>query len=330
MANILEALYDGQLEIGENYMIDSAVLDDENRTRVLSQTEVVKALGRSQGGSKRGEANLPRWISAQNVVPYISSDLREAILNPIVYKTTNGNTAHGIEATKLVDICEVWLDLEKSGEIHESQKETARRAYILLKTLAKTSIIALVDEATGYQFAKDRAKDTLQKFLTKALQEEAVKWVKTFQDEFFEMIFIMKGWNWGTTTKKPGVVGHYINDLVYSRISPALVGELRKVNPKVNGSRKKKHHQHLTRDFGHPILKDHLAGVIALGRASGYDWDIFKKMVNKAYPVYGQTIELNFPETFEELSAKKEEDNKELSGFNQLLKQATSYNPKSE
>ncbi len=32
----------------------------------------------------------------------------------------------------------------------------------------------------------------------------------------------------------------------------------------------------LTRDFGHPILKDHLAGLVALGRASGYDWDILK------------------------------------------------------
>jgi len=322
----LKALYDGQLEIGENYIIDSAVLDDENRTRVLSQTEIVRALGRSQGGSKRGSANLPRWISAKNLTPYISSDLRKAILEPIIYKTSSGSIAHGIEATKLVDICEVWLDLEKSGDIHESQKEASRRAYILIKSLAKTSIIALVDEATGYQFAKERAKDTLQQFLNKALQEEAVKWVKTFQDEFFEMIFRMKGWNWGSTTKKPSVVGHYINNLVYSRISPSLVSELRKVNPKVNGGRKKKHHQHLTRDFGHPILKDHLAGIIALGRASGYDWDIFIKMVDKAYPIFGQTIQLNFPETLEELNntSKKEE----LSNFNKKLKKGLDWNPK--
>ncbi len=320
----LKALYDGPLEIGENYIIDSAVLDDDKRTRVLSQTEIVKALGRSQGGSKRGTAKLPRWISAQNLTPYISSDLRKAILNPIVYKTTNGSTAHGIEATKLVDICEVWLDLEKSGNIHESQKEAARRAYILIKSLAKTSIIALVDEATGYQFAKERAKDTLQQFLKRALQEEAVKWVKTFQDEFFEMIFKMKGWTWGSTTKKPGVVGHYINDLVYSRISPSLVEELRAKNPKIDGNRKKKHHQYLTRDFGHPILKEHLAALVALGRASGFDWDIFKKLVDKAYPVYGKTIQLNFPETLEELSTRHD-----LSEFNENLKKGLGFNPKS-
>lgn len=325
MDKTLNALYDGQLEIGENYKIDSAVLDNADRTRVLSQTEVVKALGRSQGGSKRGKAKLPRWISANNLTPYISVDLRKAILEPIIYKTSNGSTAHGIEATKLVDICAVWIDLEKSGDIHESQKETARRAHILLRALAKTSIIALIDEATGYLFAKERAKDTLQRFLKKALQEEAVKWVKTFQDEFFEMIFKMKGWTWGSTTKKPGVVGHYINDLVYSRISPSLVSELRNLNPKIDGNRKKKHHQHLTRDFGHPILKDHLAGIIALGRASGYDWNIFKKMVDKAYPVFGKTIQINFPETFEELN---NESTKELSDFNKKLKQGLEFNPK--
>ncbi|XOV66560.1 MAG: P63C domain-containing protein [Fluviicola sp.] len=324
----LKALYDGSLEIGENYSIDSAVLNNEERTRVLSQKEVVKALGRSQGGSKRGEANLPRWISASNLTPYISSELREAILNPIVYKTTNGNTAHGIEATMLVDICEVWLDLEKSGDIHESQKETARRAYILFKSLAKTSIIALVDEATGYQSAKDRAKDTLQIFLKRALQEEAVKWVKTFQDEFFEMIFMMKGWTWGNTSKKPGVVGHYINDLVYARISPDLVDELRRLNPKVKGRRKAKHHQHLTKDFGHPILKDHLAGLIALGRASGYDWDIFMQMVNKAYPIYGKTIQMNFPETLEDLDNSKNDT--DLSNFNKSLKTALDHKPPKE
>jgi len=321
----IKALYDGSVEIGDDYSIESAVLDDKNRTRVLSQTEIVKALGRSQGGSKRGEAKLPRWISASNLTNYISDDLRKAILKPIVYKTTNGNIAHGIEATKLVDICEMWLDLEKSGDIHESQKETAKRAYILIKSLAKTSIIALVDESTGYQFAKERAKDTLQQFLKRAIQEEAVKWVKTFQDEFFEMIFKMKGWNWGTTSKRPGVVGHYINNLVYSRISPNLLAELRNLNPSKDGKRKKKHHSHLTRDFGHPILKDHLAGLVALGRASGYDWDIFMQMVDKAYPVYGETIQINFPETLDDL---KREENKGLSDFNKKLKQGLDFNPK--
>lgn len=324
MATNYKALYDGELEIGEGYKIFSAVLDDENKTRVLSQNEIVKALGRSAGGSKRGEANLPRWISAGNLTPFIPDDLREAIINPIIYKTTSGNTAHGIEATKLIDICEVWLNLERSGQIHESQKDTAKRAYILTIALAKTSIIALVDEATGYQEAKERTKDTLQKFLKKAIQEEAAKWIKTFQDEFFEVIYIMKGWNWGQTNKNPSVVGHYINDFVYSRIAPQVLQELRNLNPKnESGNRKNKHHQHLSRDFGHPLLKEHIAGIIALAKASGYNWDTFLNMVDRVYPKYGQVAHLNFPEEYDEPKNK-------LSNFDQKLKKGLDFNPKDE
>lgn len=312
---IFKALYDGNISLGDDYIIESAVLDDEKNTRVLNQAEISKLLGKSIGGSKRGEANMPRWISAANLNAFIPTDLREAILNPIVYKTVSGNVAHGIEATKLADVCGVWLNAEKAGKLHESQRETAIRAYILVMALAKTSIIRLVDEATGYLDAKDKAKDAIQQFLNKALKDEASKWIKTFQDEFFEMIFKMKGWNWSVSSKKPSVVGHYINDLVYSRIAPNILTELRAKNPKIDGVRKRKHHSHLTADFGHPILKDHLAGLIAIGRVSGYDWDNFIIMVNRAFPIYGQTIELNFPETLKEIENK----NTKYSGSNRTL-----------
>ncbi len=54
----LTAVKDGEIKIGES-VISCAVLNDEKRTRVLSQNEIVKALGRAPGGSKRGEAKLP-------------------------------------------------------------------------------------------------------------------------------------------------------------------------------------------------------------------------------------------------------------------------------
>lgn len=327
--NQYTALYDGELELIKGSPISCAVLNDSERTRVLSQNEMVKALGKSLGGSKRGEANLPRWISASNLTPYISSDLREAILNPIMYKTTSGNIAHGIDATLLADVCDVWLDAERAGVLHDSQHETAARAYILSKALKKVAIIALIDEASGYQFDKERAKDNLQKFLHKILQDEAVKWVKTFPDSFFEMIFAMKNWHWLDLNQKPGVVGKYINDLVYSRVAPGVLNELRVKNPKIDGkNRKKKHHQYLTPDFGSPLLKERLEALQALGRASGMNWDIFIQLVNKAYPKYGDTIELNFPETIEELQSNK--PRKPLSDFDQKLMTALKFNHKED
>src|ERR1700689_1126729 len=95
--NIFTASHTGQINI-DGLQIDCAILDNKERTRVLSQFEIVKALGRAQGGSKRGAANLPRWISAKNISHYISDDLMKAIIEPIEYKTVNGSRAFGIEA----------------------------------------------------------------------------------------------------------------------------------------------------------------------------------------------------------------------------------------
>ena len=59
--------------------------------------------------------------------------------------------------------------------------------------------------------------------------------VKTFPDEFFEMIFKMRVWTWyyANSGKKPQVVGYYVNDFVYSRIGPNVLAELRKATLKM-------------------------------------------------------------------------------------------------
>ena len=109
------------------------------------------------------------------------------------------------------------------------------------------------------------------------------------------MIFKMKGWTWSyASAKKPSVVGHYINDFVYSRIAPQILKELRERNPTHTGGRKAKHHQFLTPDYGHPKLKEHLSILIALGKAAGYNSRNFDRLINRALPKYGNTIEIPY------------------------------------
>ena len=43
--------------------------------------------------------------------------------------------------------------------------------------------------------------------------------------------------------------------------------------------------------MGHPILRGHLNGVIALMKAST-NWGMFKRLLNQAYPEKGATLEL--------------------------------------
>jgi hypothetical protein len=59
----------------------------------------------------------------------------------------------------------------------------------------------------------------------------------------------------------------------------------------VLSDRRGKHHQWLTEDVGHPALAQHLHAVIGLMRASSV-WDQFYRMMNRAFPKKGQTIEM--------------------------------------
>lgn len=223
--------------------------------------------------------------------------IAERLSNPIKFKRVDAggsqSDTNGYEVTLLVDICSIIIDANRAGDFDDTK--IVRNADIIIRSVAKVGIIALVDEVTGYQQDKNRAKDELQKFLAQFISDEASRWVKTFNDSFFEMIYRMHGWSWTLTHRRPGVVGKWINDIVYERLAPVILTELQKVNPKTDkGTRKDRHHQHLTEDVGRPKLKEHLAAVEALGRASGYNWAKFMQMLNAAFPKQYQQLDLLF------------------------------------
>jgi hypothetical protein len=275
--------------------IDCYVLD--NRLRVLSQRGLLRALGMSESGGTGGVQRIVQFARSKAISPFISPELMARIDNPINFVIPGRGIAFGYEAILLVDICDAIIESRNQGKILKQQKHIAERAESLIRSLAKVSIVALIDEATGYQNDVNRAKDELQQLLSKLLLTEQAKWIKTFPDEFFEMIFKMKGWDWTKAANKPQVMGHYINDFVYSRIAPTLLDELKKKNPVLEntGNRKSKHHQWLTPDLGHPKLKEHLSGVMALCRASGYDWLTFLHLLDRSYPKFGHTMQMLFP-----------------------------------
>lgn len=64
--------------------------------------------------------------------------------------------------------------LSKKTSLGVNQQTVINRCDIIVRALAKVGIIALVDEATGYQEDKNRAKDELQKFLKSFLQKRRV------------------------------------------------------------------------------------------------------------------------------------------------------------
>ena len=213
------------------------------------------------------------------------------IRHPILFTPPHGGrTAYGYPATLLTDICDIVLAARQAGDLLPQQQHIAERCEKLVRGLARVGIIALVDEATGYQ--RIREERALAKILEKFLDEEIQPWTKTFEFSFYEQIFRLKGWGSAEGVKRPQVIGHFTNDLVYDRIAPGVLAELRGRNPILpQGWRKNRHHQWFTPEFGHPKLRMHIEGVTALMRAAG-SWEPFKRSLDRAYPKTGSQFSM--------------------------------------
>ena len=286
----LRATHEGDLQIGDT-LISCAVLSDGRR--VLSQSGFMKALGRSRQAKGRayyrGDVNLPAFLTAQNLKPFIHSGL-EVTSSQIEFRAKNGTKAFGYSADLLPQVVGVFMDADRAGAITSSQRHIADRAFLLGKALMNVAIAALVDEVTGYQ--EVRAKDALRAILDAYLRKELAAWAKRFPDEFYQQIYRLRGWGWeGRRKNPPQVVATYTKDIVYSRLAPQIIQELEKRNPIDGGRRKSKHHQWLTEDVGHPALAQHLHAVITLMRVC-QTWDHFKHLLDIAHPKRGDTLML--------------------------------------
>jgi hypothetical protein len=280
----------GKLNLGGSE-IECAVL--QNGVRVLSQRAFTKALGAPSGGAaferraKEGVADLPIFLAYERLKPFIDEELSASLSSPIEYIPRHGGrTALGVKAELVPDVCDVWLKARDADVLSEKQKFIAKKAYLLIRGLAHVGIAALVDEATDYQYIRD--KETLQQILDKYLRKELAAWAKRFPDEFYQEIFRLRGWQWrGMKVNRPSIVAHYTNDIVYDRLAPGLLEKLKKLNPRdERGNRPSKHHQWLTDDVGVPELGAHLTAVMALMRAST-KWDTFHRAIQRAFPKKG-------------------------------------------
>jgi P63C domain-containing protein len=290
--NSLVATYgspDKPLKIG-TAEIGCYVLSDN--TRVLARVGFLRAIGRT-GKAKGGrdyddELQTPVFLTAENLKPFISADLLENA-KPIIFNA-QGAQMIGYRAELLPQVCEVFLDANEAGALKPNQRHIAAQCKILHRAFARIGIIGLVDEATGFQQVRDR--EALQAFLDRFLRKELAAWVKTFPDEFFEQLFRLKRWQWSGTTRRPQVVGKYINDLIYDRLGPGVLEELRRRNPSnEKGRRKAKHFQWLTEDIGHPALAQHMYATIGFMRAAA-DWHAFKESFSRAFPKRGENLSL--------------------------------------
>ena len=290
----VKAHLSGVIEIGDA-KIPCAVLTSGQR--VLSENAITYAiLGGRSGASKRLKergAPLPLFLAPSNLTPYISKEMIDGPLRPVEYRDGD-RTVMGYDATLLPLVCDVWLKARADGALQKQQLDKAMKAEILTRSLAKVGIIALVDEATGYQY--ERARHALADILEAFIAKELADWAKTFDDEFYREIFRLRGWDATDIRRRPGVVGKWTTDIVYARLAPGVLDELKRVTPRDDrGKPKAKYFQSLTNTGVQSLLK-HLGSVTTLMNVSD-SWSQFMDALERRHPKYNTQLLLSFIET---------------------------------
>ncbi len=292
-----KAIHKGVLKIGDSEF-SCAVL--ENDKRVISELGIHNNLGTSGGRIRQIRAELeketgapiPLFLASKSLKPFIIKVFGDEHLEPIEY--LNGKIIErGYDASILPKVCEVWLQAKDAGVLQASQYPKAKKAEILMRGLAHIGIIALIDEATGYQ--EKREKDALAKIFEAFVAKELQPWVKTFPLDYYKELCRLYGVKFPPLKNNqfPQFFGHITNNAIYTRLAPEILPELKKAANKQ--LKKAKLHQFLTNDIGHPKLREHLSSVVTLLKLAKTKED-FYEMLDRIHPKLNETLPLNFDE----------------------------------
>lgn len=256
------SLMKGELPIGD-FTFECHVLSDGRR--VLTQREVVRVIS---GG--RESSNLARYLER---VPVFTEDY---LADRVIPFRVGPGVAHGYEATLLIEICEGYLTARAEKLLKPSQQRIAQIAEVVVRACAKVGIIALVDEATGYQ--ELRAKQALRIKLQALIADDMQEWAKTFPEDFWIQLARLEGTRY-SPRHRPLRWGRYVMMFVYDTIDEDLGRRLREINP--NPRHRQNHHQWL-KEFGKEKLNAQIWQTVAIMKTCE-DMDQFKRRFSKVF-----------------------------------------------
>ena len=317
--NDKKIIHEGEINLA-GLIIPCYVLDDG--TRILSgraMQTALKMVDDAEEGKGTAGTRLTRYLEQKSLKPFIYKGKEADHYEPIIcYK--GDSKIHGYEATVLADLCDGFLEARKEINLSARQKIIADQCEILIRSFARVGIIALVDEATGYQY--DRERFELQKILTAYISDEILKWQLTFTDDFYKQIYRL--WKLPFIPKyiknKPSFIGKLTTKYIYEELPSGIIDKIKdKTGKTEKGNWRYKWHQSLTPEIGREHLKKQIIEVTTLMSISKSKEQFDDFFCTK----YGKKVqlELEFNETIQEPI---------LTDFDKILKTAIDYNPKED
>ncbi len=263
------------------------VLEDDRR--VIATNGVLDTLHMARGGAMvRGMNRLELFAAQNRLKPYVSNELLARIADPIRFRIGN-NTTHGFESDVLIDLAEAVIKADNAGALQKQQAVIAHRCRVITSSLTRIGLIALIDEATGYQRKRDN--DALQSILTAYLLPEHRPWIQVVPEEFTDQIYRVYGWERKPQNRGPRYAGKLIRQLIYEKMPKPVLPALDEKNPRdASYRRKRKHNQFLT-EQGLDHFRSQVITMMTLLRISNNKTE-FKSHLRK---LYSDQLMLPFP-----------------------------------
>jgi hypothetical protein len=209
----------GSLELGVA-SVDCYVLNTGER--VLSLSGTVLAVANVDSG------NVGNIVGIEALKDLID---KEKFAGEILSFSIPGNPieARGITAELFLDLCRAYVEALRNNLLRtDKQRENAIRCSILMASCAKVGLIALIDEATGYQF--ERESDALKVKLKAFIADELRAWESTFPDELWVEFGRLTGWK-GALHSRPKWWGKLVIELIYETLDPDVAAYLKENKP---------------------------------------------------------------------------------------------------
>ncbi len=231
--------------------------------RVLSTTQVQGLIGASKN------RHLTRFSMR------IGKDSEDLSLRPITFIRLDGGVTYGYLAEDVVNILRALQRAFIRDELHYKQIPMARAAMACVESLISVGIIALIDEATGYQ--QVRPATELRDEHGRIFAERMRDWKCMFDAEWDKEICRVYGHIY---SGRPPFFAQKWNDIVYAyALGRAAKDELKRMNPNPKFGRN--HSQFLT-DEAQIVLSQTIYAVKLILKVSRNPSD-FRAKINSAF-----------------------------------------------
>ena len=274
---ISRAQFSGNLIVGDAEL-PCYVLEDGRR--LFSTTGMLTSLG------YKSNANAGEIFNSRALLPHMKAQNSPYGRKQVVeFDTPLGIRARGYDVEKFMDICHALSEAYESGELSGRNEKAAKQANVIIRACSKIGIVALVDEATGYQYI--RPEDALQFKLKLYLAEEMRAWEKTFPDALWEEFARLTNHPGEYKKNRPRFWGYLVMEYVYRHLDSDVAKYIKENKPKPRKGRN--YHQWFNEDYGVRKLTEHIHQVIGVAKACD-NLEEFKKRMRHAYK--GEPIQL--------------------------------------